>query len=279
MSDGITEIREIHALPQDTVIAVKEAALEARDYFKILKTKLNEQDTEALRAQLTTLAEQMIAAKKIGQQAFLERLSFTWNVVLKEQTLHAMGFTKFVYNADIKTFLDKVEPARSVKIIELERFPRAIPLAPMAVIESVRAMNIFDDFCVVFTDFTDQDYQTPQEKAVVKRNRDPVVFGFFKERITGMLHERFYFITDWEDEHCDLTFNKMIERMAAAGIKNPAKTTSSIDHTDIQALADAALEEARDKGLRVLPAAKESFWDRMNYAVTGKKKRGRPRRD
>ena len=43
---------------------------------------------------------------------------------------------------------------------------------------------------------------TPEEKSKMK---DPILFGFIKET------RRLYFVADWEDEHCDLTFDEICD--------------------------------------------------------------------
>ena len=34
-----------------------------------------------------------------------------------------------------------------------------------------------------------------------------------------------YFIADWVDEYCDLTFDKLIEKMSEVGMKDAVKKT------------------------------------------------------
>jgi len=237
-------------------IAVNKDAIEPKDYFKILKSNVKKSVKEKLEAQLEALGAQIIHAREVGQKNFLERLSFCYDTVLKEQSLLAQGVDRFVYKEDVKSFLDVVEPKNSIKIIELERYPRSIPLDNLKQIQDVQKLGIFDDYCVVFTDLTGQDYQTPKEKAFVAKNRDPIVFGYFKDMPTATQHERFYFITDWEDEYCDLTFTKMIERMGEAGIKNPEHTIG-VDH---KYLADI-VSEIRSGGKE--DKKSKSFWERL----------------
>ncbi len=144
----------------------------------------------------------------------------------------------------MKHLLDKT---KHIKIIELERYPRVIPLAQMDAIQKAKDLGIFDEFCVVFSDYTGEDYKTPEEKAAVARNRDPVVFGYFRHKVTAIKHDRFYFITDWEDEYCDLTFGKMIEKMSAAGIKKPAHEIGT-DAAYVQELVTMTLEDMSKRG-------------------------------
>ena len=55
---------------------------------------------------------------------------------------------------------------------------------------------------VVIRDDQDTKEMNDDERSQMK---DPVLFGYIKET------RRLYFIADWEDEHCDLTFDEMIE--------------------------------------------------------------------
>jgi hypothetical protein len=221
-------------------IEINTNAVEPVEYFKILKNKMADVTAKALADQLNTVSAQIIAANRVGQKNFMERLAFVHNVIAKEQILLANGLSKYVYKEDISYFLDNVKPKNSIKIIELERYPRAIPLEVLHKIDHVKSLNIFDDFCVVFTDLTDATYETPSEKEFVKRNRDPIIFGFFKEQTSHLKHDRFYFVVDWEDEYCDLTFTKMLEKMASMDMENVEKEIS-VDPVYLQELVNNTL--------------------------------------
>jgi hypothetical protein len=38
-----------------------------------------------------------------------------------------------------------------------------------------------------------------------QKMKDPILFGYIKET------DRLYFIADWEDEYCDLTFDEIVD--------------------------------------------------------------------
>jgi len=42
-------------------------------------------------------------------------------------------------------------------------------------------------------------------KEEIQKMKDPILFGMIKES------NRLYFIDDWEDEYCDLTFDEIID--------------------------------------------------------------------
>lgn len=250
----------------------KEPDIEPEQYFKLLKGKLKKAEFEKIQKRLDAIGDQILKAKAIGQTAFLEQLSFTYDVLVKEQILFTKGYKKFVYKDDVKEFIDKVTPKNSIRIIELDRFPRAIPMDVMEKLADVKAANIFDDYLVVFTDLTgmkSEDYQSPKEKEFIKRNRDPIVFGFFRHEKTGLNHDRWYFIADWEDQYCDLTFDKMIDKMAKQGIKTPAREIAT-DHEYIHELARSVVENLgkKDEEKEPLPEphaaeAPKSWWGRL----------------
>lgn len=131
-------------------------------------------------------------------------------------------------------------------MIELDRFPRTIPLENLERIKEAKGLEIFDDFMVIFTDLTNNVQSTEEEMKFVDRNKDPVVFGYFRHEEAGINHSRFYFITDWEDEYCDLTFTKMIVDMTERGIERPEYKIST-DHSYIQEIVASTLDDMKNK--------------------------------
>lgn len=253
---GNSEVVMDVIIPNQLEVSVNLEAIEPKDYFTVVKSKIGNVDKESLQNQLSTIAEQILEAKKIGQKKYLEQLVFAYTCIIKEQALAAAGYTKYVYKDDVKLFIDKITPANSVKIIELDRYPRAIPLTVMQELSKVQAMNIFDDYCVVFTDFTDADYKSSEEMKTVERNRDPIVFGYFKHKDTGLKHDRFYYVADWEDEYCELTFTKMIEKMTnTMGMVDPEKEIKQ-DPEYLQEIINSTLE-----GM----VRKNSSWNTSDY--------------
>lgn len=267
----------------DTAITVNPDSMEPSQYFKILKENIKGIDANMLENHLNLIGAQLIKAKGIGQKSLVDKLSMTYDVIKREQMILAAGYDKFVYQDDVKKFIDL---AKVIKVIELERFPRAIPHDNLEDIKDAKELHtiekkiekqkkkvlqqdpknkkkkieveietdveveikhpMFDDFCVVFTDLVNENHTTEEEKAYVNRNRDPIVFGYFKHKNSGLLHDRFYFITDWEDQYCDLTFAKMIDKMVENGIKNPEHTIAA-DHVYIQELVRSTLKDMNDK--------------------------------
>lgn len=230
----------------DHLIQINQDAKEPNEYFKLLKAQKQVFDVTTVQNQLNIIAEHLLVAKDIGQTSFVRQLAFMGDTLLKEQILYSHTIREFILIEDIKRYIDLVKPKNSVKLIELDRYPRAIPMNCMKDIAEAQELGVFTEFHVVFTDFSDKDYKTPEEKKVVDQNRDPIVFGVFIDKDTGRKHQRAYVITEWEDEHCDLTLNKMVKVLSDNGVKNPAKVISQ-DAAYIQGLIGKTLDDTASK--------------------------------
>ena len=109
-------------------------------------------------------------------------------------------------------------------------------------------LGVFDVLLVLYTDLTNEEVNTPAQKEFAARNRDPVVFGMFVEDKINLKHDRLYFVTDWEDEFCDLTFTKMLDKMSEIGIKNPEKEIT-VDHDHINSIVVNSKQEVEKVNL------------------------------
>lgn len=228
---------------------VEEEVIEPKDYFNDLKTKITDVEFEQLEKNRDFLAKEIEKANRLGQKNLTHKAAFMWEILEKEMVLHATGIRKYVHRQDVIKLIDDVTPKNSVKIVELENYPRSIPDENMEDIEKANELGLFDVMLVLYTDLTDEEVNTPAQKEFAARNRDPVVFGMFMEDKINLKHDRLYFITDWEDEFCDLTFTKMIDKMSEMGIRNPEKTIS-VDHNQINSIVASAKQEVNTVKLR-----------------------------
>lgn len=210
--------------------------IEPKDYFADLKTKITDVQFENLERNREFIAAELQKAHALGQKNLTHKAAFMWEILEKEMILHAMGITKYLHRDDVVKFIDNVKPKNSVKIVELENYPRSVPDQNMFDIIAAKNLNLFDVMLVLYTDLTNEEVHSPEQKAFAARNRDPVVFGMFVDDKINVKHDRLYFITDWEDEFCELTFSKMIDKMSEPGADDPQKNIT-VDGDHISRLA------------------------------------------
>lgn len=146
---------------------------------------------------------------KTGQKQALAKLVYTLKVINKECILVSIGYNQYVYKDAIDYYIDNhQDELHPVKIIELAEYTRTIPEDIVKKVEETK--DIFDEFFVVFTDYTGKEDQRVEAE---KRNRDPILFGVFLDTKSRVCIERFYYIGDWIDEYCDLTFDKFLTEL------------------------------------------------------------------
>jgi hypothetical protein len=142
--------------------------------------------------------------KLTGQKKMAEKIYTQSKILLRELNAVKAGFQKYVLREDILYFIEKIAK-KTVKIIELENYERDIP--DDVVDKLVEAKPYFDEFFIVFTDYTGESERTIEKE---KRDKDPIMFGCIhhpdKDRVPT---NRMYFIADWVDEYCDLTLEDM----------------------------------------------------------------------
>lgn len=139
---------------------------------------------------------------RIGQTRSLKRLKFLAEVLGEEEKLIDLGVTTFIYRDTIEDYVDFVAD-NVIKVIELRNYLREIPDEIVEVIEKTK--DIFDEFYVVFTDYTGREERRVAQE---KKDKDPILFGCFRN--SEFVADRFYFLGDWTEEHCDLTLDKLV---------------------------------------------------------------------
>lgn len=173
-------------------------------YFDFLKDAKNTITVEALKNSFDVFIKLAEKYQKLGQVESLKKLSFLADTLVKEEKIIEMGITTYVYKDVVEDYIEHVAD-KTVKIIELSRYMREVPDELVDVVEKTK--DLFDQFYVVFTDYTGKEERKVEKE---RRDKDPILFGVFKNNTT--VSDRFYFLGDWVDEYCDLTLDKMVEQ-------------------------------------------------------------------
>lgn len=244
----------------EKLIEEKEKELEnitPYEYFQQVKDSIKKMNSDELEQMYTVASSLMEKYKETGQEKAEKRLAFHIRTLLKESSLIELGIDRFVYKDDIVDYIDNISK-RPVKIIEMKNYPREIPDELIETIKSTK--DIFDEFYVVFT-----DYSTEELINEVEKERDPILFGGFCTKNRDMVAERFYYLGDWEDEYCDLTLDKLISETSKDIIK-----TISIPTNRSDLINQLASYEEKGDTFVITKQVKEPFFKRVINAIRGK---------
>lgn len=179
-----------------------------QQYFDGIKAKVSKLTADELEKQLKIMPSYIETALENGQTALANKLKLNISSLVREKVLLKHGISKAVFLEDIVKYIDSI-PNHYVKFCEIEYFPRVIPAEVSNKLKICRENELFDAYYVLFTDYTDEEILTEEQKDTRKKNKDPILFGSFKD-----FDEKYYFIADWIDEYCDITFQKLVEQLS-----------------------------------------------------------------
>lgn len=232
--------------------------IEPNAYFDYVKGKISKNEVKTLRENLKLLPSYIESARKLNHKAVVEALEEELALICKEQVLLSCGYDKHVYKSDVEEYINNISN-RSVKICDLENFPRIIPTKVHKQILKAQEKALFDEYCVLYVDYTNQPVLNKEQEEVRKKNKDPIVFGYFTFNTSKL-----YYIADWIDEYCDLTLDKMVKELKnkdanyKVGKTGPI-TTQYLNNIVKEVQERAAKDKKKDKVEPVVEPKKSVF--------------------
>lgn len=152
-------------------------------------------------------------AEELNQQnLFLEAEIKLKNAMTEVEAIKA-GYDRYVLKEDVNELIENLKAkdgGRQLAFSNLERYPRVIPQKNAKLIK--QAKKYFDSIYILYT-------AKKEEVEKEKIAKDPIAFGVVKykddnnslTRQTSVESNHMFFITDWVDEYCDLTLDKLVE--------------------------------------------------------------------
>jgi len=208
------------------------------DYVKGLKEKLNNEEYDII---IDTTCKMLNKAKLTGQTDMAKRLTSELELAIREVKVAKEGFDIFIPRKEVEKYIDAVED-KEIKIVELSKYEREIPDEVVDKIE--KANELFDELYIVFT-----DYSRKETKKVAKhrRDKDPILFGAFKnetDKSNIYVEDRLFFIADWKEEKCDLTLEEICRDVQdKTGKDITYKISTPKDEEEVKKLLDSFTKE------------------------------------
>lgn len=175
-----------------------------KDMFNKIKGSKKKTNLEKINEEIKIESELLSKACKLNQEKLSNKLEGKILFDNKIKELLERGYNTYVLREDVIKFINIIEKedAKKLGLIELKNYPRDIPQEQYELI--LQAKGFFDDIYILYTDQT-------EEMEELKKEKDPIAFGVLKDEKYG-IDSRLFFICDWVDEYCDLTFDKFIEQ-------------------------------------------------------------------
>ena len=171
-------------------------------FFSDVKLSAEDEATE-YRDRLAEYVNCIGIAEKSGQIALKEKL-FNNLVINKYETiLFSKGLVKAVTEETIVK-LAKDSP-KALALDYIQNYIRNIPISVIKKKLEIDQLEIFDNYVILHYDPNGVSYAQTNKEKEEKKKRDPIMFGV----IEGST--KLYYIDSWEDEYCDLTWDKMVD--------------------------------------------------------------------
>jgi len=196
----------------------KEKQITPMEYFKKLKESKCFTSTEDTKKFKEIALNMLKKAATLNQVTLAKKLRFAIECYEREEKILNAGYNTYLRKELVLEFLEMVNKIDkdAISIINLKDYPREIPDDIFNKVEKLQKDKIFDEYYVLFTDYTGK-IQKDIEKE--KREKDPVLFGCFINKKSNRpdiddVFDRLYFIGDWVDEYCDITLDTILEKMS-----------------------------------------------------------------
>ena len=169
------------------------------EFFSDIHACIDDENIGRYTDRVKELLEYIAYADSIGQKALKEKLINEIIINKYESILYAAGMYKAVTEEAVINLADKAP--KPVSIDYIENYVRNIPISVANEKQKADRLMVFDNYCVLHYDPNGTNTKLTKEQEAAKR--DPILFGL----IHGS--KKLYFVADWVDEYCDLTFDEM----------------------------------------------------------------------
>ncbi len=151
----------------------------------------------------------MEVAKRNGQTALVEKINKTRVTHQLESQLLSLGFVKVITEEQLIKYAYECE--RGLRLDWIKNFTRNIPSDVVEKKNRADALKIFDNYVILHYD-PENKHNALTEDDIAKK-KDPILFGVCQGT------RKLYYIGDWKDEFCTLTFDDLIAKIGEENLK------------------------------------------------------------
>ncbi len=193
---------------QQVSIEKKQGDIHPELYFKFIKKKFGLLDGQRFNKRIKALETAFDKAVESGQSMLSEKVLEELVVHAKESAIYSKGFKLFIEKEDLNKYKNKIRDGH-ISDTQLKDFTRVIP--DKVLDKKKKTDGLFDGYVIYHYWNQETEDKTAKKQKMSSdekaRMRDPVLFGWIKET------NRLYFIADWEDEYCDLSFEEVVDHL------------------------------------------------------------------
>lgn len=175
-------------------------------YFTYIKRKFGILERMKLDRRIKLIEAAFDEAVESGQNMLAEKILTDLSREIRESIIAAKGISEYIEREDLFRYKHKIKSGHISDTL-LKDYTCVIPKEISDKIKKLK--GAFDDFVIwhYYEEELEEKRAGKQKMSEGEKGkmRDPIVFGIIKET------DRLYFIADWEDDYCDLTFDEIVD--------------------------------------------------------------------
>lgn len=181
--------------------------VDVRETYKVIFKSL--QELKEFNSTSSRLQDELTKAKMLNQTALYEKLVDNIKIKMYENQLVSLKQFKYISESKLIEFSENCE--KGLRLDWVSNFSRTIPDEVSNNKLKLDEYKIFDNYVVFHYD--PEGKSTALTKEEIAKKKDPILFGVIENS------RNLYYIGDWIDDYCDLTFDKLIEEFSKTQLK------------------------------------------------------------
>lgn len=195
-------------------------------FFDSIKTKISNLDSNDIDDVLDNYENALNNAKLNNQTALVEKIIDYSKILKYELILSKSIFNKYINESELVNFYniathhDKYKTKLTLTYIK--NFIKVIPHDVCELRQSADDLKVFDNYIILHYNYNNDSVSETKEE--LEKKKDPILFGV----IQGST--KLYYIGDWVDEYCDLTFDSLIKKLGKKKNSNILNNNTMINN-------------------------------------------------
>lgn len=193
-------------------ISKKKSGLHPALVFKYMKSKLTYLGDMRYKRRIGKLKKLSEKYLRLGQMVLSEKFLRRLAEEIKLSEIYGAGVKAYILRSDVNKHKRDVRDGHIADTI-FDKYTAPIPDDILKKKKALDKLKLFDDYIVYhyWNEGLEEKKEKKESMSVDEKSamRDPILFGVCKE-----IPDKMFFIADWEDENCDLTFTELVDKIA-----------------------------------------------------------------
>lgn len=179
--------------------------------FKLWKKNLTVFGDHKYKARINKLKKLAVSYLKLGHSALSKKFLVKLTEEIRFSEMYGAGIKFYIKMSLINKYKHKIRDGH-IADTPFKKYTRVIPKDILEKKKKLEELKVFDDY-VIYHYWNEKLERKKEKKEEIKSSekmamKDPILFGICKN-----IPDKLFFIGEWDDDYCDLTFDELIDKL------------------------------------------------------------------